>query len=92
MDGGQTTQLLRSGDVKIFGDVHSIRDGQVYFQGGEQVKPDLIIFATGYRPFLDYVSDILLDPDTGTHVIMDRLQIIADKVFFSTSLRQPVSQ
>lgn len=65
MDGGETTRLLASGEVPVFGNLESIRNGEAFIEGDNTIRPDLIIYATGYRPSLEYVSELELEEPSG---------------------------
>ncbi|HED12101.1 MAG TPA: hypothetical protein ENI62_00315 [Gammaproteobacteria bacterium] len=82
MDGGETTRLLNSGEVPVFPNIHSMRDGSVNFSDDQHTKPDLIIYATGYRPSLDYVSDIALDENSGDPIIQDMRSVNVPGIYF----------
>lgn len=48
-----TMRLIKSGRIKIFGDIASTTDRTVLFKDGNSESFDAIIFATGYRPAIE---------------------------------------
>jgi hypothetical protein len=66
MDGGETERLIASGRVQIVPRPVAIANKQVIFEDGGCASPDLVIFATGYRPTLGYLEGVCnVDPTTG---------------------------
>lgn len=66
MDGGKAQELVRSGEVRVFPLVDSISKGWVTFLDGSSLQVDHVLLATGYRPAIAYLSDLLLlDRATG---------------------------
>lgn len=53
-----TMRLIRSGRIKILGEIATTNDRNVVFQGGNTEKFDAIVLATGFRPALeDFLPD-----------------------------------
>ena len=53
-----TMRHIRSGNIKVFGEILRTEDRTVSFRGGVEAEFDVIVAATGYRPGLgDFVSD-----------------------------------
>lgn len=52
MDGGKPQRLIDGGDVSVKPPIKAIHAGQAQFTDGTRSSPDLIVFATGYRPAL----------------------------------------
>jgi putative flavoprotein involved in K+ transport len=59
MDGGETTRILKSKKVRIHPLIRRISQGTVTFTNGEKERYDLIIMATGFRPSLGHLNNIL---------------------------------
>jgi hypothetical protein len=47
-----TMRLIRSGEIRVFGDISHLEDKWVYFGDDRREAFDAIILATGYRPAL----------------------------------------
>ena len=66
MDGGKTEELFANNKVYFQPNIEGIKNENVLFSDGTKKKYDLIIFATGYRPTLSYLENIIsTDPRTG---------------------------
>jgi indole-3-pyruvate monooxygenase len=53
-----TLQLIRQGDIKVFGEIDFIDGSMVYFKNGQQENFDAIIAAIGYDPDYSILEDI----------------------------------
>jgi len=64
MTGRAVVQAMRKGLIKRMPAVRSYKDGDVEFENGERLEPDLIVFATGFGYAMDHLKDVVdLDPD-----------------------------
>jgi indole-3-pyruvate monooxygenase len=53
-----TMQLIRQGDIRVFGDIDFIDDSKVHFKSGQQENFDAIIAGIGYDPDYSILQDI----------------------------------
>jgi putative flavoprotein involved in K+ transport len=58
MRGGETRRLIESGQVPLHPPPAAIREGKVEFNDGTWDHFDLLIYATGYSPCLDYLRPL----------------------------------
>lgn len=66
MDGGETEYLLKQGSVFVYPNLTSIKDGFVNFEDGTREYFDLVIFATGFKPSLNYLGELVtVEKETG---------------------------
>ena len=64
MTGRTVVRAIRRGLIKRVPGVRSYKNGEVEFVDGERIKPDLIVFATGFSYALEHLKDVVdLDPD-----------------------------
>lgn len=64
MEGGRARQLIRRGVVRTHPDVNRFQGNSVLFKDGTRLKPSAVIYATGFRPTLEHLHDLLGDvPD-----------------------------
>lgn len=69
MDGGPTRKLLDSGAVVVHPSLHGIRGGEALFADGSRQAFAAIVYATGYRPDLGWLSPLLTDrPEVQTEL------------------------
>jgi len=73
MDGGKSSELIQSGEVRTFEIFHKIENGKVYMGTGNE-SYDLIYFATGYLPNISLVN-FNNEPDYKTIRISDSLEL-----------------
>lgn len=59
----QLLYAIGHGRVTPVRDIVRFRRNSVELVGGEEIEPDLVIFATGYRPRFEFLDPELLDPD-----------------------------
>lgn len=59
MSGGRPRALIESGTVPVFRRPVSVAEGAVHFEGGAKQEFDWVIFATGYRPALSYIDELV---------------------------------
>jgi hypothetical protein len=59
MPGGETRRLIESGQIPVHPKPTAIREGRVEFADGASAQFDLLVFATGYLPCLDYMRPLL---------------------------------
>lgn len=84
MEGGETSMLLDARKVLKRAETHGIREGHVLFTDGTKVRYDLVIYATGYRPALQYLDTSLLtfSDSRGEPVTRDMESVNAANLFF----------
>jgi len=64
MTGRAVVRAIREGLIKRMPGVRSYKDGVVEFVNGEQIEPDLIVFATGFSYAVEHLKEVVdLDPD-----------------------------
>ena len=64
MTGRAVVQAIRKGLIKRMPAVRSYKNSDVEFVNGERLKPDLIVFATGFSYALEHLKEVVdLDPD-----------------------------
>lgn len=63
MAGGESRAYLKSGQVPVYPDIVSIQDDTVLFEDGRRERFDLIVFATGYRPAVNHLQNLLQDAE-----------------------------
>ena len=57
--------MIESGMVASYPNIKSFEKDQIVFENGKREKFDVVIYATGYRPSIPHLSDLLdLDADT----------------------------
>ncbi len=66
MAGGRIRCLIRAGTIRTTGPIARFAGKNVEFEDGRIEAPDGILWATGYRPALEHLKDLVqLDPETG---------------------------
>jgi cation diffusion facilitator CzcD-associated flavoprotein CzcO len=68
MPGGAARRLIENGTVRRFPAIQGLEPNGVVFEGGEKIRPDAILFATGFRPALTYLQALDLPVDSVTGV------------------------
>jgi len=64
MTGRAVTRAIHKGLVKRMPGVRNYKNGDVEFVNGAQLKPDLIVFATGFTYALEHLKEVVdLDPE-----------------------------
>jgi cation diffusion facilitator CzcD-associated flavoprotein CzcO len=66
MPGGQARRLIESGSVRRFPAIARLEDAEVGFENGERIRPDGLLFATGFRPALEHLRGLGLTVDEAT--------------------------
>lgn len=75
MEGGRARQLIRRGVVQTHPDVNRFQGNSVLFKDGTRLKPAAVIYATGFRPTLEHLHDLLGDvPDRRRLPPMDGME------------------
>jgi putative flavoprotein involved in K+ transport len=84
MPGGRARQLIESGAIRIVPHVRCFEGNSVVFENGESLRPDAVLFATGFRPALQYLSrlGIPVDPQTGRPAVVDMESSAVPGLFF----------
>lgn len=73
MIGYHLVDAVRAGRVRIVPGIESIETGAVRFTDGSRASVDEIILATGYRPALGFLGDLVRLDDTGHAIRTDRV-------------------
>lgn len=66
MPGGRPRQLIENRTVRLFPAIASIERNEILFASGQRLQPDVILFATGFRPALAHLRQLHLSIDPGT--------------------------
>jgi putative flavoprotein involved in K+ transport len=66
MQGGRARELIESGAVMTFPAISRFEHDAVHFANGATLTPDLVIYATGFRPALAHLSSLGLEWDTAS--------------------------
>lgn len=84
MDGKDTAKLLDNGIVGKKGNILGISDGSVSFSNGKnETAYDLVIYATGYSPALQYIDPSILSADkNGLPDVKNMESIVSVNLFF----------
>lgn len=83
MKGGRTKMLIKSGQVTCYPDIQRFRKTDIMFNSGQFAEFDLVIYATGYRPALGHLSDLLtLNSETGQPEIKRFESVVSKGLFF----------
>ena len=60
MPGGLPRRLIARGQVQTFPQIERFERDEVLFADGRRLKPDLVLYATGFRPALEHLSSLEL--------------------------------
>lgn len=60
MQGGRARRYLQSGTVRTFPAIARFDEDRVVFENGESCVPDLVLYATGFRPTLQQLFPLAL--------------------------------
>ena len=84
MPGGRARELVEGGSIRLFPQVRSFEGKSVLFENGESIQPDAVLFATGFRPALQHLSelDLTVDNQTGVPQISDMESTEVPGLFF----------
>ena len=83
MDGGKTEELLNKEIVEVRQNLMSIDNGFAIFEDGSREQFDLIIFATGYQPALEFLQNIVnIDQSNGLPSTVDMQSSEMSNLFF----------
>ncbi|HET6977719.1 MAG TPA: NAD(P)-binding domain-containing protein [Pyrinomonadaceae bacterium] len=64
MSGREVVKAIRSGLIKLMPQVSSYHGSKVEFVDGQQLEPDLIVFATGFSYAREHLKEVVdFDPD-----------------------------
>ena len=63
MPGGCARELIESGLIRLYPQVRCFEGNTVVFENGESMRPDAVLFATGFRPVLAHLGDLGLAVD-----------------------------
>ena len=61
MQGGRPRQLIESGRVKTFPAIQRFERDRVIFDDGASLQPDLVLYATGFRPALRHLAPLRIE-------------------------------
>lgn len=66
MQGGRARKLIESGRIRTAPEIERVRGSRVLFRDGSSRRFAGLVWATGYRPALPHLGDLVsLDPETG---------------------------
>ena len=84
MPGGRVRKLIRSGAIQVFPDVSRFEQDAVVFEGGTRLRPQVVLYATGFVPSLDYLRTMALEvrPDTGVPLTHNMESLGVPNLFF----------
>ena len=84
MQGGRARKLIQSRRVKTFPAVRRFEKRRVLFEDGSELRPDLVIYATGFRPALQHLAPLALrlDPQTGLPALRDLESVTVPGLYF----------
>ena len=84
MPGGRAKKLIQSRTVATFPSIVRIERNAVVFANGEQLTPGIILYATGFAPALQHLSDLRLMfcSETGTPLTRNMQSTSVPNLFF----------
>jgi len=84
MEGGAARKLIVCGRVKTFPAIRCFEDRTVVFQSGSTLRPNMIIYATGFRPTLAHLAPLglTLHASTGKPQLHDLESASVPGLFF----------
>ena len=84
MQGGFARKLIESGALKTFPSISRFEDTSILFENGQQLRPNLVLYATGFRPALSHLSslDLSFDRHTGRPQLHDLESVSVSGLFF----------
>ena len=84
MPGGRARELIGSGSIRLFPQVKCFEGKIVVFENGESMRPDAVLFATGFRPALQHLHGLGLEVDhhTGVPQVSDMESTQVPGLFF----------
>lgn len=84
MPGGRARQLIESGAVRLFPQVRRFEGDSVGFENGASMRPDAVLFATGFRPALQHLAGpgITVNVQTGLPQVADMESTEVPGLFF----------
>jgi len=73
MAGGSARKMTESGKVRTFPSIERFDHDQILFRDGQRLQPDLVLYATGFRPALRHLIslDLSICPETGRPQLRD---------------------
>ena len=72
MNGGEAQRLIDSGVVRVVPRIVAVSGGRAGLEGGGKEVVDAVVFATGYRPTLDYLDGLVeMSPVSGLPDTLD---------------------
>ncbi len=60
MQGGRARELIQGGAVKTYPAIRAFGPDHLVFEDGVVLKPDLVLYATGFRPVLKHLAPLAL--------------------------------
>ncbi len=84
MPGGRGKRLLETGAVRTCRRIARFHDRFITFEDGGELRPGLVLFATGFRPALGHLAplNLMCCPETGTPLCDDMESINTPGFFF----------
>ena len=84
MAGGAARKLIESGQVKMFPAIERFERDEVVFADGQRLRPDLVLYATGFRPALGHLAglDLSVCRETGRPQLRDLESVSVPGLYF----------
>jgi putative flavoprotein involved in K+ transport len=84
MAGGAARKLIESGSVNTFPPIKAFEADAVIFENGRRLQPDLVLYATGFRPALGHLAPLNLSicPETGRPRLQDLESVLVSGLYF----------
>ena len=93
VSGIDLPQAIRAGRVTVYPALKSITDTGAEFEDGQAAKFDAILFATGYRPALDFIArDQLLMDEAGRPKLDAQWRSVANPHLYCLGFTYPATE
>jgi putative flavoprotein involved in K+ transport len=84
MAGGTARKLIKSGRVPTFPVISRFEGNSVLFADDRRLQPDVVLFATGFRPALGHLAslNVSTSPENGTPGLRDLESVSVSGLYF----------
>jgi putative flavoprotein involved in K+ transport len=84
MPGGTARKLIKSGRVPTFPVISRFAGNSVLFEDNRRLQPDVVLFATGFRPALGHLAslNVSTSPENGTPRLHDLESVSVSGLYF----------
>ena len=84
MAGGTAMKLIKSGRVPTFPVISRFEGNAVLFADNQRLQPDVVLFATGFRPALGHLASLNVStlPENGTPRLRDLESVSVSGLYF----------